>query len=156
MGLIDASEAGGLAAIRLALATLSEGDCIVTGHRSEGKTVLRLRRIGRALGTLVAGFWVFIGVLETIAGSEPWTAESSILAMLIVGAALAVGVAWWREGIGGFLLLLVGAAYCAFAFVTAGHNKLFEVAITGVPFLLVGLLFLGSWLLSRRAEPAQG
>jgi hypothetical protein len=114
-----------------------------------------LRWIARGLGTLVAGFWVLIGVLEAIAGSDPWTAESNVLATLIVAAALAVAAAWWREGIGGFLILLVGAAHFVFAFVAAGHNKLFAVAITGVPFLLVGTLFLASWLLSRRTEAVQ-
>jgi hypothetical protein len=127
----------------------------MAGHRSGKQAALWLRWIARGLGTLVAGFWVFIGVLEAIAGSDPWTAESTVLAALIVAAALAVAAAWWREGLGGFLLLLVGMAHCVFASVAAGHNKLFAVAITGVPFLLVGTLFLACWLLSRRTEAAK-
>ena len=107
------------------------------------------------MGTLVAGFWVFIGILEAIFGSDPWAVESAVLAVLIVAAAVAVTVAWWREGLGGSLLLLVGVAYGVFAFVAAGHNKLFAVAITGVPILLVGLLFLGSWWRNRQAQTAQ-
>ena len=123
--------------------------------QGSGKQVaLWLRWIARGLGTLVAGFWVFIGILEAIFGSDPWTVESTVLAALIVAAAVAVTVAWWREGIGGSLLLLVGVAYGVFAFVTAGHNKLFAGAITGVPVLLVGLLFLGSWWRNRRVQTA--
>lgn len=95
---------------------------------------------------------MFIGILEAIFGSDPWTVESTILALLIVTAAAAVTVAWWREGIGGSLLLLVGVAHGVFAFVAAGHNKLFAVAITGVPVLLVGLLFLASWWRFQRAQ----
>jgi len=124
----------------------------VAGDRSRKQVALWLRWIARGLSTLVAGFWVFIGILEEIAGSDPWIVESTVLAMLIVAAALAVAAAWWREGIGGILLILVGIAHCVFAFVAAGHNKLFAVAITGVPFLLVGTLFLASWSLSRRME----
>ena len=127
----------------------------MSGDRSENQAALWLRWIARGLGTLVAGFWVFIGILEAIAGSDPWTVESTVLATLIVAAALAVAAAWWRERIGGFLLILVGSAHCVFVFVAAGQNKLFAVAITGVPFLLVGTLFLASWLLSRRMEAAQ-
>ncbi len=115
-----------------------------------------LRWIARGLGALVAGFWVFIGILEAIAGSDPWTVESTVLTGLIVAGAAAVAAAWWREGIGGLLLLLVGAAHGIFSFAAAGHNKLFAVAITAVPFLLVGLLFLASWWFSRRTETAQG
>lgn len=134
---------------------LREGGGCVSGDRSRKRAALWLRRTARGLGTLVAGFWVLIGVLEAIAGTDPWTVESAVLATLIVAAALAVAAAWWREGIGGILLILVGAAHCVFAFIAAGHNKLFAVAITGVPFLLVGTLFLTSWSLSRRMEAAQ-
>ena len=126
----------------------------MVGQGSGKQVALWLRWIARGLGTLVAGFWVFIGMLEAIFGSDPWTVESTVLAVLIVAAAVAVTVAWWREGIGGSLLLLVGIAHGVFAFVAAGHNKLFAVAITGVPVLLVGLLFLASWWRNRQAQTA--
>lgn len=125
-------------------------------QRSGSRSALWLRRIARGLGTLVAGFWVLIGLLEAFVGTEPWTVESAILVALIVAGALAVAVAWWRAGPGGILLVLVGAVYCVFAAVTAGHNRLLAVAITGVPYLLAGALFLASWWLSRTAEAARG
>jgi hypothetical protein len=114
-----------------------------------------LRWTARGLGTLVAGFWVFIGALEAITGSDPWTVESAVLATLIVVAALAVAVAWWREEIGGILLILVGVAHSVFAYIAAGHRKVYAVVITSVPFLLVGSLFLASWSLSRRRGAAR-
>ncbi len=125
-------------------------------QRSGSRAALWLRWIARGLGTVVAGFWVLIGLLEAFAGADPWTVESAILMVLIVAAVLAVAVAWWRAGPGGILLVLVGAAYCVFAAVTAGHNRLFAVAITGVPYLLAGALFLASWWLSRTAEAVRG
>ena len=138
-----------------ALAVLRESGGIMAGRGSGKQRALWLRWVVRGLGTLVAGFWVFIGILQVIAGSDLWTVESTALAALIVAAAVAVAVGWWREGIGGLLLLIVGAAHGVFAYVAAGHNKLIAVAITGVPFLLLGLLFLASWWLSRRTEMAQ-
>lgn len=126
----------------------------MAGHRSGKQAALWLRWIARGLGALVASFWVFIGALQAIAGSDPSAAESAVLVTLIVGAALAVAAAWWREEIGGILLIAVGAAHSVFAFVAAGHNEFFAVAITGVPFLLVGTPFLASWSLSRRTEAA--
>lgn len=121
---------------------------------SDNRGGLWLFRMARGLGVLLASFWVFIGILQAFGGSDPWTIESAVLAVLIVAAALAVAVAWWRPGVGGLLLILVGAAHCAFAWVAAGHNKLFAVAITGIPFLLVGVVFLASWWLFRRQVSA--
>ena len=66
-----------------------------------------------------------------------------------VGGALAVAAAWWRVGIGGLLVILMGTAHCAFAWVAAGHHKLYAMTIAGVPFLAVGVLFLASWWLAR-------
>lgn len=104
-----------------------------------------IRWLARGLGTLLAGFWLFIGVLLAALGSEPWTPESAVMAILIVASALAILVAWWREGIGAILVILVGVAHCVFAFLVSGHNRLFAMFISGVPFLLVGILFLMSW-----------
>lgn len=47
-----------------------------------------IRWIARGLGSLVAGFWLFIGVLLAILGSETWTPESAVMAILIVASAL--------------------------------------------------------------------
>jgi hypothetical protein len=62
---------------------------------------------------------------------------------------------WWREEIGGILLILVGVAHSVFAYIAAGHRKVYAVVITSVPFLLVGSLFLASWSLSRRRGAAR-
>jgi hypothetical protein len=104
-----------------------------------------IRWIARGLGSLVAGFWLFIGVLLAILGSEPWTPESAVMAILIVASALAVLIAWWQEGTGGILVIVGGVAHCVFAFVASGHNTLFAMLISGGPFLLVGILLLVSW-----------
>lgn len=133
---------------------LRERDGTMAGQGSGKQVALSLRWIARGLGTLVAGFWVFIGILEAIFGPDPWTLESTALAVLIVAVAAAVTVAWWREGFGGALLLLVGVAHGLFGFLAARHNKLFAVAITAPPVLLAGLLFLASWWRFRRAETA--
>jgi hypothetical protein len=116
---------------------------------SGGEAVTRrtrwIRWIARGLGTLLAGFWLFIGILLAALGSEPWTPESAVMATLIVASALAVLVAWWREGIGAILVIFAGVAHCVFAYLASGHNTLFAMLISGVPFVLVGILFLSSW-----------
>ena len=109
-----------------------------------------LRWVARGAGVLAAGFWLFVGAVGAIRGSEPWTVESGILAGLTVVAAIGVAVGWWREGIGGGLLLAVAVAYGTFAYLAAGHNKGLAVSVAAVPFLLVGLLFLASWWKSSK------
>jgi uncharacterized membrane protein len=86
---------------------------IVARQSPDNLGALWLRRIARGSGALLAGFWVFIGILQAFVGSDPWTVESAILAALIVAAALVVATAWWRAEIGGLLLILVGALFLA-------------------------------------------
>jgi MYXO-CTERM domain-containing protein len=60
--------------------------------------------------------------------------------------------AWWRERIGGIVLLVIALAHGTFALISSGHNRGFAVLISGGPFLLIGLLFLASW----RRRSSQG
>ena len=94
---------------------------------------------------------MFIGVVSGVSEPEPWTLESTIMAGLIVASALGVLIAWWREGIGGVVVVVCAVAYSTFAYVVAGHNKALAVSVSGGPFLLAGLLFLASWWRSSRS-----
>lgn len=86
-----------------------------------------IRRIARLIGSLAAVFWVFsltasfIG--EVISGSFTWSPEGAIL--------------------GGLMIVSV------FAYISAGHDKAFAILVSGVPFLVPGVLFLLSWSMSR-------
>ena len=105
---------------------------------------------------MAAGFWLFVGLIHVIAAvtavaeREPWTWESTVLAGLIVASALGALIAWWREGIGGWILVVGGLALGIFAYYTAGHNKGFAVAVAGGPFLVAGILTLAA---RRRSAP---
>jgi len=41
-------------------------------------------------------------------------------------------IAWWREGIGGTILVAIGIAHSAFAYIAVGYNKAFAVLVSGV------------------------
>ena len=101
-----------------------------------------VRWIARGLGSLAAVWWLFIGVAETISPHSPRSAEGAILGALVTCAVLGVLAAWWKERIGGLVLVLAGSALCVFAYLTAGHNKLLAVLVSGGPFLAAGILFL--------------
>jgi hypothetical protein len=111
-----------------------------------------IRWIARGIGSLTAAFWLFtlfVSALFTISEPEPWTLESAIMAGFMITAPLSILIAWWREGIGGTMAVIYGAAFSAFGYVSAGHSKVFAMLVSGGPFLLVGTLFLASWWRSR-------
>jgi hypothetical protein len=103
-----------------------------------------LRWLARGVGTPVAGFWLFVGVVSGLVEGAPWDWESSVLAALIVASAVSVAAAWRWERAGGIAVVACGLAHCAFALIAAGHSKGFAVLISGAPFLLAGGLFLWS------------
>ncbi len=108
-----------------------------------------MRWIARGVGSSVVAFWLFMGIAYDIVESRPWTLEDMIMAGLITTSALGVLIAWWREGIGGIILVICAAAHSTFAYVVAGHNKALAMLISGGPFLLIGALFLAVWWRSR-------
>lgn len=118
----------------------------------QAKSLKWIRWIARGTGALVAGYWLIIGILLGILESEPWTTESYIMAMLVIASALSVLVAWWREGLGGIMVLACAIAHSTFAYIASGHNRAFAILISGGPFFVVGILFLSSWQRSRRTE----
>jgi hypothetical protein len=75
-----------------------------------------------------------------------------VLAVLIVASALGVLIAWWREGIGGTIIVICAVAHSTFAYIASGHNKRFAMLITGGPLLVAGILFLASWWRSGRSS----
>ena len=74
----------------------------------------------------------------------------TIMAGLIITLVLGVLIAWWREGIGGTILVICAVAHSTFAYVVTGHNKGLAMLVSGGPFLLIVILFLASGWRSRR------
>jgi GNAT superfamily N-acetyltransferase len=109
-----------------------------------------LRWAGRGLSSAAALFWLLVGAAGAFSEGEPWTAESSLLAGLVLAAALATGVGWRRARLGGLLLTVVGTILCVFGYVTAGRNKWVAVLVSGLPFLAAGALLLAG------SRPAHG
>jgi len=120
--------------------------------RPAGGLVRWLRWAGRILGTCSGAFWLFMGIVSTVAGQDPWTGESTMLAILIAAAAAGAGIAWWREDIGGIVLLASGIGHGIFGYLAAGHRRYVPVLIAGLPFSLAGLLTIAAWRLREAAS----
>lgn len=104
-----------------------------------------MRWLGRGIGSFAGAWWLFIAIAEVIVDRTSWSLEGAVLGGLVGVTALGVLVAWWRERIGGTIVVVGAAALCVFAYVTAGYNKGLAVLISGGPFLVAGILFLESW-----------
>lgn len=104
-----------------------------------------LRWLARGVGSLLAVIWLFVGLAHAILGDEPWTVESYFMAGFMAGGVIMPIIAWRWEKTGGSLLILFGLIFSTFAYFSAGHNRWFAVLISGIPFLIAGILFLASW-----------
>lgn len=115
-----------------------------------------MRWIARGIGSLAGAFWLLSLIASLIAevmgGYTTWSLEGTMLGGLVTFAALGVLIAWRREGSGGMIVLIGAIALCTFAYVTAGHNKVFAMLISGGPFLVAGVLFLACWRRSERGR----
>ena len=108
-----------------------------------------IRWTARGIGSFVAAFWLFVGIASAMAEPHPWALEDAIMAGLTACSALSVLIAWWRERVGGTMVVICALAHSAFAYVASGHSRGLAMLISGGPFLLIGLLFLASWWSSR-------
>jgi len=111
-----------------------------------------LRWVGRGIGSLMAAGWLLTGIVSALFGREPWTWESTAMAALILIQAVGVLIAWWREGVGGAIVLAGAVAFSTFAYFSAGHNRLLAVLVSGGPFLVASVSFLTAWWRSRNAD----
>ena len=61
-------------------------------------------------------------------------------------------IAWWNEKTGGIIITIAAAALCIFAYIDAGHHKIFAMLTSGFPFLISGILFLIGWWILKKSN----
>jgi hypothetical protein len=113
------------------------------------------RWTARIIGALAGAYWTFAliasGLAKLASNTEPLTLEGAVLFTLVLASALGVLFSWRRERVSGPIVLAGGTALSAFAYMTAGHNKLLAVLVSGTPFLVAGALFVVSgWRASKQ------
>ncbi len=119
--------------------------------KTNKRVAISIHWIARILGIIVGSFWVMSLVSSTIMEwGTPISMEGFILAGLIAANAAGVITAWWKEKIGGIIVIIVAVSLCIFAYIDAGHHKIIAVLSSGFPFLISGILFIISWWLLKK------
>ena len=126
------------------------------------KNTRAIRWIARILGTILAVYLFmtnvggFISNFGNLMASELIAAYGSIAFIVIFVAG--VIVAWFSEKIGGIILVVSAVAVSIFSIIfglVPNSDLLMLIAIAGLPFLIIGILFLVSWWKSRKLSASQ-
>ena len=115
-----------------------------------------MRLAGRIIGFTMVGFGgtMLVGEAVTEYLREGFVLpELAGILLAVIGIVALAGmiVTFWRERIGGIMLVACSAALGVHIANYAGRNHLLAWAMVGLPFLISGVLFLNSWRLSREA-----
>jgi hypothetical protein len=123
----------------------------------DGEPIMKwIRWIALLISSLTAAFWLLILVdillCELVVGCVSVSWDMALLLFLVVASTASVVIAWRRESIGGPVLIFWGITFTAIAYATSRPQQVFSMLVTGVPFLIAGLLFMARWW-SQKAVP---
>ena len=114
----------------------------------------RMTWTARIVG-LVTAIFLAIMVIGSAAGEIindepiPFDVEGVTLGIITVFALTGCIISWWRERLAGTLLVLAAIGLAVHIGISAGRNHVLAWTMLGLPYLIAGLLLLGSWRLSR-------
>ncbi len=122
-------------------------------NRTQSKTLMWFARIS---GLVVSAFWLYYLVLHTReAGFQSLlypTSTGIILFLLITTLSIGVGIAWSQPLNGGKFIIVLSVLLGIFNYFSTSQGRIIAVVSQGLPYFLVGLLFVQSEL-SRNDEP---
>jgi hypothetical protein len=108
-----------------------------------------MRNYARGISTFFISIWVLMAIsyaTDTISYQAPTlTNERMVLWASLLVTLASVIIAWWREGIGGLMLTIVGFAAIVVFIVTNKPKAYWITLVTGAPFLVSGILYLKCW-----------
>ena len=119
----------------------------------QGRILMWGARIG---GLIVSGFWIVSLILNTIKESEGdtlrLTLEGSLLFLLVVSSSVAAVYAWIDPLSGGKFTIVSSLFLSILAYFSASQDRVMAVAISGLPYFLIGLLFVQSQNVEENAD----
>ncbi|MDK2886147.1 MAG: hypothetical protein PWP54_705 [Thermosipho sp. (in: thermotogales)] len=103
-------------------------------------------KIGRILGIIVISIWLIIFFGEILGGGgEEYLTESAkiegiILMIIVLTEIFGFVLSWKYRKVGALIVIFTAIIFIIFAGVTAGQNVLLAMSVSGLPFLIVGIL----------------
>ena len=115
-----------------------------------------MRRTARAIAVVGATYFLVMLIGSAIGdGIGPITIEGATMAVLALLALAGCVASWWRERLAGILLIGTAVGMGIHIGICAGRYHLLVWSAMGLPYLVAGLLLLGSRRLSRQEPPQQ-
>ena len=112
-----------------------------------------IRWVARILGTILAVYLVLTTIANLIMDFKAWDFIPYVYFAFFIVFAIGVIIAWFKEKIGG-IILIAGAVAGSIFSIIVGLNPASEVLMligsVGLPFLIIGILFLVYWWKSRK------
>ena len=118
-----------------------------------------MRNVARGISSVVAGFILLFAVGQWIqelsAGrlTQGWRLSTTGMAVYCLLIAVGSGIGWWRENIGGTILVIAGLGMLLAMFIFLAPQDYWMSLIFSLPFLLSGILYLRYW---KRSKPSKG
>ena len=110
-----------------------------------------MRWAARAIALVGAIYFMVVLIGSAInEGVGPITIEGATIAVLGLVALVGCVASWWRERLAGILLIGTAVGLGIHIGICAGQHHLLVWSVTGLPYLVAGLLLLGSLRLSRQ------
>ena len=113
-----------------------------------------IRWVARILGTILAVYLVLTTIANLIMDFKAWDFIPYVYFAFFIVFAIGVIIAWFKEKIGGIILIAGVVAGSIFSIIVGLNNTDFDlldfIILAGLPFLIVGILFLIYWWKSRK------
>ena len=113
-----------------------------------------LRNIARVISSLVAGLILLFAVGQWIQAMSDgtlfhdWRLSSTGMVVYCLLIALGSGIGWWRENMGGTILVIAGLGMLS-AIIIFNPQDYWVTLIFSLPFLLSGILYIIYWKQSK-------
>jgi hypothetical protein len=118
-----------------------------------------IRNVARGISSVVAGFILLFAVGQWIQElsvgrlTQGWRLSTTGMAVYCLLIAVGSGIGWWRENIGGTILVIAGLGMLLAMFIFLAPQDYWMSLIFSLPFLLSGILYLMYW---KRYKPSKG
>ena len=118
-----------------------------------------IRNVARGISSVVAGFILlfavgqWIGELSAGRLTQEWRLSTTGMAVYCLLIAVGSGLGWWRENIGGTILIIAGLGMLLAIFIFLAPQDYWMSLIFSLTFLLSGILYLIYW---KRSKPSKG